>query len=110
MTRYEDAVNCLKKGQDFTMQVFGRSMVPIIESGSKLTFRQTNDYRIGDVVLSRVKGRWVDAHKITKIDAHGRFMISNNRGHDNGWASKVFGRVIAIEGEPFGRQVEESSA
>jgi len=102
MDKYERVQESLAKGQDATMKVFGQSMKPIIESGSKLTFRKTDDYQIGDVVLSKVKGRLIDAHKIT-TKAQGRFMIANNRGRENGWASQVFGRVIAVNGEPFGR-------
>ena len=88
------------------MKVFGQSMKPKIESGSLLTFKQTNDYQVGDVVLSKVRGRFIDAHQITKIDAEGRYMISNNRGHDNGWTRAIFGRVVSVNGEPFGRKVE----
>jgi len=108
MNKYERAVAYLEEGLEFSMKVFGSSMLPIIKSGSKLTFRKTNDYRVGDVVLSKVKGRWIDAHQITKIDADGRFLISNNKGWDNGWTKKVFGRVIAVNGEPFGREVVPS--
>ena len=75
----------------------------MIYSESKLTFAQTNDYQVGDVVLCKVGKRWIDAHKITRIAADGRFMISNNKGHDNGWTRRVYGRVIAVNGEPFGR-------
>lgn len=103
MTKYERAVAALAEGHDFTMKVTGQSMMPIIKSGSALTFRKTDDYEVGDVVLSKVKGRWIDAHKITKIDASGRYLISNNKGWDNGWTKKVFGRVIAVNGEQFGR-------
>jgi len=59
--RYQRAVDQLSAGHDHTMKVFGNSMQPIIESGSKLTFRKTDDYQVGDVVLSKVKGRWIDA-------------------------------------------------
>jgi SOS-response transcriptional repressor LexA len=103
MNKYRRTVAALERGEDHTMKVFGQSMLPMIRSGSALTFRKTDDYQIGDVVLSKVKGRWIDAHKITKIDAEGRFLISNNKGWDNGWTRKVFGRVIAVNGEPFGR-------
>ena len=82
MTKYERAVTALSEGRDHTMKVFGQSMIPIIKSGSALTFRKTDDYEVGDVVLSKVKGRWIDAHKITKIDANGRYLISNNKGWD----------------------------
>jgi SOS-response transcriptional repressor LexA len=103
MNKYERVLSALERGEDASMKVFGNSMLPIIESGSELTFRRTDDYQVGDVVISRVKGRVIDAHKITKIDAQGRFMISNNKGWDNGWASRVFGRVILVNGRSFGR-------
>jgi len=61
------------------------------------------DDKIGDVVLSSVKSRWIDAHKITQIDAQGRYLIANNKGFENGWTKKVFGRVISVNGQPFGR-------
>lgn len=105
MNKYERAVTTLESGQDFTMKVFGNSMRPMIDSGSDLTFRKTDDYEVGDVVLSKVRGKFIDAHKITKVGADGRFMISNNKGRDNGWASRVYGRVIRINGRPFGRPV-----
>jgi len=103
VNKYERVLAALERGEDATMKVFGQSMMPIIKSGSKLTFRRTNDYEVGDVVISRVRSRIIDAHKITKIDADGRYLISNNKCWDNGWTRKIFGRVIAIEGEPFGR-------
>lgn len=105
--RYERAMANLAAGRDHTMRVTGNSMMPIIKSRSKLTFRATNDYQVGDVVFCKVKGkkgsRFIDAHKITKKDAQGRFMIANNKGHENGRATQVYGRVIAINDEPFGR-------
>lgn len=81
-------------------------MQPLIENIADLTFRATNDYKIGDVVMTKVKGKWM-VHKITKIDSNGRYMISNNKGHDNGWTTKVYARVIKKNGKPFGREVKE---
>lgn len=103
--RYQQAIDALETGRDHTMTVTGNSMVPLIYSKSKLTFRATNDYQVGDVAFCKVSGRYIDAHKITKVGADGRFMISNNKGYDNGWASTIYGRVIAVNGEPFGRPV-----
>lgn len=80
-------------------------MVPLIYTKSKLTFRATDDYQVGDVVFCKVKGRFIWAHKITKHGADGRFMISNNKGYDNGWTTQVYGRVIAVNGASFGRLV-----
>jgi SOS-response transcriptional repressor LexA len=101
--RYERATEALAAGRDHIMRVFGNSMTPIIKSRSKLTFRATDDYQVGDVVFCKVKGRVIDAHKISKKNARGRFMIANNKGHENGWTSQIYGRVIEVDGEPFGR-------
>lgn len=109
-TKYERAVAALSEGKDHTMKVFGQSMRPLIQSGSKLTFRKTDDYQKGDVVLSKVKGRWIDAHKIVKVDSKGRYLIANNHGYENGWTTQVFGRVIAVNGESFGRPSNEQAA
>lgn len=103
MKREERTIALLEEGKDATMRVFGNSMVPLIKTKSIVTYRKTDDYQIGDVVLAKVKGN-VYTHKITKIDENGRFMIANNRGRENGWASKVFGRVVSVNGEPFGRK------
>ena len=78
------------------MKVFGNSMTPIIKSGSLLTFEKADEYEIGDIVLCKVKGRWIDAHKITKKSNKG-YLISNNHGWDNGWTRRIFGRVVDIE-------------
>jgi len=106
MHKYERTVLALNKGEDASFKAFGRSMLPLIESGSLLTFRQTGDYQVGDVVLSKVKGRWVGAHLIVKVD-QGRYLIANNRGRENGWTRRVFGRVIAVNGDPFGRPIDK---
>jgi phage repressor protein C with HTH and peptisase S24 domain len=108
LKKYELGVEILNEGKDWTMTAHGNSMMPRIKSGSDLTFRKTNDYRVGDVVLSKVNSKWIGAHKITKIDSEGRYMISNNKGHNNGWTKNVFGRVIAVNGKPFGRRVSKT--
>ena len=79
------------------MKVFGNSMLPKVKSGSTLTFEPQDAYKVGDIVISKVKGRFIDAHQITKIDASGRYLISNNKGHDNGWTRTIYGKVTKIE-------------
>jgi len=69
-------------------------MRPILESGSFLTFEKRARYEVGDIVFCKVKGRYVDAHKITKVDSEGRHLISNNHGHDNGWSRQIYGKVV----------------
>jgi hypothetical protein len=48
------------------MKAFGSSMLPILKSGTLLTFEKVNDYGIGDIVFCKVKGRYIDAHKSGK--------------------------------------------
>jgi len=104
MNKYEKAIAALDAGRDAKMRVFGNSMVPLIKTKSVVTFRRTEDYQVGDVVFVKVKGNYL-THKVAKTDEKGRFMIANNKGRENGWASTILGRVIAVNGEPFGRPV-----
>jgi phage repressor protein C with HTH and peptisase S24 domain len=79
------------------MKCFGNSMLPILKSGSTLTFEKRNNYTIGDIVFCKVRGRFVDAHKITKMDEGKGFMIANNHGFDNGWTKIIFGKAVKSE-------------
>ncbi len=97
MNKYQRLQGELETNGEGKMKGFGNSMMPIIKSGSLLTFKTADKYEIGDIVFCKVKGRWIDAHKITKIDAKGRFMIANNHGFENGWTTQVFGKVVEIE-------------
>lgn len=103
MNKYERTLAALDSGKDAKMRVFGNSMMPLIKTKSVVTYRRTEDYEIGDVVLVRLGGKYL-THKITKIDGK-RFLISNNKGHDNGWVSRILGRVIKVNDQPFGRSV-----
>lgn len=71
-------------------------MLPILTNPSTCTYRRQQDYRIGDIVFCKVKGRYIDAHKITARQGD-RYLISNNHGHDNGWTKTVYGRVIEAQ-------------
>ena len=104
MNKYERTLSALDAGKDAKMRVFGNSMMPLIKTKSVVTYRRAEDYQIGDVVLVRIGGNYL-THKITKIDGK-RYLISNNKGHDNGWVTQILGRVIEVNGEPFGRTVE----
>jgi len=104
MKKYEKAIKELSEDGETTFKVFGNSMTPKIKTKSVLTFKKTDDYKKGDVVFCKVKGNYIDAHLVTKVDAQGRYLISNNHGHDNGWTKKIFGRVIKVNGKKFGRK------
>ena len=65
------------------MKAFGNSMLPIIKSGSTLTFEKREFYEIGDIVFCKVKGRFIDAHKITKEDPNKGYMIYPSIGNQS---------------------------
>lgn len=79
------------------MKGFGNSMLPILKSGSLLTFEKRETYTIGDIVFCKVKGRFIDAHKIVKTHPHKGFLIANNHGWENGWTNTIYGKVIKSE-------------
>jgi len=96
MNKYERVIKELEEFGISKMKVFGNSMLPIIKSGSLLTFGKCKEYDVDDIVFCKVKGRYVDAHKISKKNEKRGFLISNNRGYDNGWTKTIYGKVIGI--------------
>ena len=93
MSKYLHLIESLeKKGEGF-MTCFGNSMKPIIKSGQRLRFVKQDEYEIGDIVFCKVKGRFIDAHKIIKKNDKRGYLIANNKGYENGWTRAVYGKV-----------------
>ncbi len=93
-------IESLKNGQTVKFRPHGNSMQPRIESGQLVTVTPvTQDcVKVGDVVLCKVDGKqWL--HLVTAIGSDGRYQISNNKGHINGWCTpqNVFGVVTQVE-------------
>lgn len=93
-------IKVLEEKGEVSFNPKGNSMRPLIESGDKVTVRTTIPlmYRIGDIVLCKVKGKQY-LHLISAIDeGERRFQISNNRGHVNGWISSkaIYGICIQV--------------
>lgn len=88
----------LKNGETFSYRPHGSSMKPKINSGDLVTVAPVDvaDVVVGDVVYCKVKGR-VFLHLVTAVGDDGRFLISNNHGHDNGWTRNIYGRVVKVE-------------
>ena len=97
MNKYNRLKQELEESGRGSMKAFGNPMLPIIKSGSTLTFEKRESYEIGDIVFCKVKGRFIDAHKITKEDPNKGFMIANNHGFENGWTKTIFGKVVQGE-------------
>lgn len=97
MNKFERLKSALKTKGNGKMKAFGNSMLPILKSGSLLNFETADDYEIGDIVFCKVKGRYIDAHKIVKKDSNKGFLIVNNHGFENGWTKIIYGRVTQGE-------------
>lgn len=70
-----------------------------IESGQLCTVVpvKVDQVKTNDIVLCKVNGRQY-LHLVRAINSN-KFLICNNKGHDNGWAHAncVYGVVVRIE-------------
>ena len=95
-------IDKLKKGETITFKApNGRSMQGRVEPRDIVTIEPVTDHtklEEGDVVLCKV-GKSQYLHLVTAV-AGGRFQISNNKGHVNGWvgANGIFGKLIRVGG------------
>lgn len=96
VNKYDNLQSALDRGEEASMRCAGNSMLPILSNPSICTYKREKSYKVGDIVFCRVKGRFIDAHKITAINGE-RYLISNNHGHDNGWTKTIYGRVISAQ-------------
>lgn len=99
----------VKSGKTVTILARGSSMTGLINDKDKVTIEPCDVTALekDDIVLSTV-GRFIYIHKITAIMKRGnntRFLIGNNKGHDNGWtqADNVVGIVTYVNTTPRGR-------
>lgn len=93
-------VQALLEGKTVKFRPHGNSMVPIVHSGQLVTVEPAVNHVIvvGSVVLCKVNGHLM-LHKVTAIGSDGRYQISNNHGHVNGWCvpRNVFGVLTMVE-------------
>jgi SOS-response transcriptional repressor LexA len=96
MQKYERVQKELKENGTSKMKCFGGSMMPLIKSGSLLTFEPRDEYEIGDIVFCRVGSNTYGAHKVLKKSQRG-YLIGNNKGRENGWTKTIWGKAVHIE-------------
>ena len=99
MNKYERLKNDLEIAGRGKLKAFGNSMLTILKIGSLLTFVKAENYSIGDIVFCKVKGRYIDAHKVIKKEANNGFLIANNHGFENGWTKIIYGKVVDAESQ-----------
>lgn len=91
-------ISKLTAGETIQIRPKGGSMVGRINSGDLCTVVPvTREIEKGDIVLCRV-GRAQYLHLVSAIK-NGRFQISNNKGHVNGWIGldNIYGICISVE-------------
>ena len=94
------AIEVLATGQPATLIPHGNSMRPRIESGATVVVRPLlpDEPSVGDAVLVKVRGN-VYLHIVQAIKGKAekiQYLIGNNHGGLNGWASRssVYGKVV----------------
>lgn len=110
MNKFERLKSELASAGQGTMKAFGSSMLPILKSGTTLLFIRQEEYAIGDIVFCKVKGRYIDAHKIVKKDPNKGWLIANNHGFENGWTKIIYGKAVegVYRNEVIYRSIEKT--
>jgi hypothetical protein len=69
LTRYQRLKEELDTTGTGTMTTGGGSMTPIFpaKTSVKMVYTKQETYKVGDIVFCKVKGRWIDAHLITRV-------------------------------------------
>lgn len=103
MSRVNFVLQTLLDKGEVTWSPKGNSMTPKIESGDEVVIKKVPAAacRVGDAVYAKVRGSYY-LHLLTAIDqAYGRYQISNNHGHVNGWANtdSVYGVCVKVKGK-----------
>ena len=91
-----NAIIELNKNKTVSKKEFGNSMLPIILSGSLITYEKQDEYFIGDIAFCKISGKFY-CHLICgkrKVKDKNQYQISNNKGKINGWTFNVYGKAI----------------
>lgn len=67
MNKYSTLMDSLAKTGTGVMKCYGSSMLPILSNPTTNTYQRQASYKKGDIVFCKVKGRYIDAHLITKV-------------------------------------------
>lgn len=87
----------LQAGETIISKEPGNSMLPLIKSKQpvKLAPITWEQVQPGDIVYCKVRGT-LYTHLVQAVDANKGCLISNNKGHINGWTKNVYGKVIEV--------------
>jgi hypothetical protein len=79
------------------MQCFGDSMLPVLKSGSLMTFQKMDTYKVGDAVFCKISDWFIDCHYIVEVNKERGYLIADSQGNKNGWTKEVYGKAIRAE-------------
>lgn len=97
MNKYQRLMQELVEKKQGKMRCFGGSMLPVLKSGSLMTFVTDTKYEIGDYVFCKVKGNWIDCHVVKAKNPRRGYLISNMDGFENGWTKTLYGKAVQAE-------------
>lgn len=87
----------LAAGKQIKCRPKGQSMKPLIESGQLITIDpDVSNIQVGDIVFCKVNGNFY-CHLVSAVGQDGRYQISNNHNHINGWTKAIYGKIIKVE-------------
>ncbi len=94
-----------ERGEPFTLDLEGRSMVPLAHSGDRVTIRPLppDDLRCGDIIALQQNGVLV-VHRLLMVrrspDGSSRYCQKGDNSPNSSWVDpgSLVGRVEAIEG------------
>ena len=92
-----EKIRKLSNGETIVSREPGNSMAPLIKHRQpvRLAPAKWQDVEPGDIVYCKVRGM-VCTHLVKAKDEKRGVLISNNRGHENGWTKSVFGKVVEV--------------
>ena len=92
-------IAALSEGKTVQFRPKGNSMTGKINSGQLVTVVPPPEtIEVGSIVLCKVEGHQY-LHLVSAVGQDGRYQISNNKNHVNGWCTRanIFGVVTHVE-------------
>lgn len=90
-------IEALQRGETVVSREPGNSMLPLIRSRQPVRIApcRWEDLVPGDIAYCRVRGK-VYTHLVKAVNPEKGVLIGNNHGHDNGWTTTVYGKVVEV--------------